>query len=389
MSSSISSTSSLSGLASSSSSPIAKRMMAARTSHSMDISNSTGGPSRPRPPRTCLSSPGGCIVGTGGGGGGGSSSRRPIPRSVSASAKSPSRLPNTDTMSYFPPFESMGSTSDSEEGDHDHEANLTAAPQVDPRAHGKGRSLSSLAGIMSFLSPGSTTSHSPDSAAVHALSQRFTNKRRVLEPMTSAEPPVSRLPTSQHKRRFGSEVEVENLLSRRRDRVVSNVVKMDELAVESLVGDRGMLTLPSHPSWRYPIPSPPVAAVVSSGEISLDAFAKPIENPIKPTSRRSSSASAKSHHSSDCDQVEDDLSPTISTSVQSLSNPETPKEKSVPVKITFISPDDRASPKGGSLKEEKWWKERHDDWDLKVKRGTTIDGRRRQSWGVQQVQQTA
>ena len=57
--------------------------------------------------------------------------------------------------------------------------------------------------------------------------------------------PTSRIALSaaegraQHKRRFGSEAEVENLLSRRRDRVTSGKVGEldDELVVEGLIGD--------------------------------------------------------------------------------------------------------------------------------------------------------
>ena len=97
------------------------------------------------------------------------------------------------------------------------------------------------------------------------------------------------------------------------------------------------------------------------------------------------------HDEDDFDQVEDDLSPTASTSVQSLSNPETPREKTIPVKITFASPQILASggtpvSRGGSMKEEKWWREKMEqgsEWDAEKTVKGRSKGGRRESWSVE------
>ena len=232
----------------------------------MGITGPTSGPSRSRTIRPSLSTSSSTPAP--------SHHRKPLPRSTSAYARSPSRLPNTDTLSYFPPFESMGSTSASDDDD-DNEHHKAGRSSTVGRGsqHSKGRSLGSLAGIMSFLSPtavnppltiktklpssksSTSISRSADGAVLEALSKRVTpGKRRVLEPMTVENeeikpsvpvPTVGRVAPrivegrAQHKRRFGSEAEVENLLSRRRDRATSGKVGelVDELVVEDLVGD--------------------------------------------------------------------------------------------------------------------------------------------------------
>jgi hypothetical protein len=104
-------------------------------------------------------------------------------------------------MSYFPPFETMGSGPSSPA-----EPNAEAGPSVQKEeiGHHKGRSLGSFAGLMSFLSPGNSP-HRPnpsplsrpcacreemhrsssDGDVLQALAKRVTpGKRRVLEPIT-------------------------------------------------------------------------------------------------------------------------------------------------------------------------------------------------------------
>ncbi|ORY25341.1 hypothetical protein BCR39DRAFT_561103 [Naematelia encephala] len=257
-------------------------------------------------------------------------------RSTGSSALlSPSRLPSTTSVSYFPPFESMGSRTDSE-------------PEDIPRSsHVKGRSLGSLAGLVSWslnlASSPSTPSRldggsgirgsSPDGEVVDRLAKRFTPaRRRVLETRTvnadmdmwDTEQNESRKEGAQ-KRRMGSEAEVENMI--RRGRREKNKEDDEEGLVERLISDspsrpprrktRPTLTvpLPSFPPWRFPLPSPPVTCL--SPDIPLEAFRRHISNPL---SRETSPQPEE-----ELDEVDQGLSPSP-TSSDSSDRPSTPDD---------------------------------------------------------------
>ncbi|WWD21968.1 hypothetical protein CI109_106456 [Kwoniella shandongensis] len=140
---------------------------------------------------------------------------------------SPSRLPATDSVSYFPPFEAMGSDCGSDDEQEGESPRRSATVKKERRrepghGHAKGRSLGSIAGMMSaslswglsslactsppteqhahlrsttHASSSSTSSipirsglpisNTSDGDAVEALTRKFTpGKRRVLEPFT-------------------------------------------------------------------------------------------------------------------------------------------------------------------------------------------------------------
>ena len=124
------------------------------------------------------------------------------PLANSSGIMSPSRLPASDCMSYFPPFECMGSGPSSPAAEAGPSTESTTSSDSE-RGHAKGRSLGSLAGLMTLLSPASspnrtftsssTTPHSiptvyrstSDGDVLQALAKRVTpGKRRVLEPIT-------------------------------------------------------------------------------------------------------------------------------------------------------------------------------------------------------------
>lgn len=130
-----------------------------------------------------------------------------------ANVTSPSKLPSTDGMSYFPPFETMGSVdADTESNDssagpsrptvrttekdgasraHSRGSTPDSRRSDNSQRHGKVRSLGSLGGFMSWAtftpSPAGTPAEAPaDGKAVAALTRRTSQaKRRTLEPMQS------------------------------------------------------------------------------------------------------------------------------------------------------------------------------------------------------------
>jgi len=130
---------------------------------------------------------------------------------------SPSRLPATECMSYFPPFETMGSGPSSPAETPEAGPSRLRDNEVE-RGHSKGRSLGSLAGLMSLLSPvttplrpasaNSTPIHPPnyrstsDGDVLQALAKRVNHgKRRVLEPMTLANEQLPEDGDLQYRRR--------------------------------------------------------------------------------------------------------------------------------------------------------------------------------------------
>ncbi|KAK8846660.1 hypothetical protein IAR55_005747 [Kwoniella newhampshirensis] len=345
--------------------------------------------------------------------------------SFRAKTTSPSRLPATDSVSYFPPFEVMGSDcgSDGEESESPRRSSKKERRREPGHDHSKGRSLGSIAGMMSAslswglsslsctspppathanqqpashdssTSPSSvparsgmpSNSNSLDGDAVEALSKRFTlGTRRVLEPFTMNTDGVdmqvdkaretdgkaeqSGMKPGLHKRRMRSEFQVEEMITgsimgsanmsmgrRRKERAEVNEDD-DEGIVEGLVDDtpsrptrlqrrlRPTLQVPilSFPTWRFPLPSPPVTCL--SPDIPLDAFKTAIENPCSSTStttspRRQSprdSAEPETHNANggqngaddveetskgELDEIDDNLSPSpTSTSTSSCSS---------------------------------------------------------------------
>ncbi|WWC59081.1 uncharacterized protein I303_101628 [Kwoniella dejecticola CBS 10117] len=263
---------------------------------------------------------------------------------------SPSRLPSTDCVSYFPPFEDMGSTSQHPNNEdvicpkHQYITSSEGLPVDTGKIHHvKGRSLGSIAGIMSAslswglssLSCPSPPIHSEtekkDDHFVKALTETISNaqngKRRVLEPFTlastetTANPIVSQTDASSglagrekmHKRRMKSEFEVDMVLSRshslggrsarasQRGRKGENKIIGEEDVVENVLmvdaqaPSRGQSTrrprpnlrlpIPALGSWRFPLgPSSPVTCL--SPDIPLEAFSTAIDNPCLLTPSR-------------------------------------------------------------------------------------------------------
>ncbi|WWC67567.1 uncharacterized protein I206_101476 [Kwoniella pini CBS 10737] len=310
------------------------------------------------------------------------SKRRP---SISGTI-SPSRLPSTDCVSYFPPFEDMGSQA--QEGESEGGSDFNVANHSSSRGstkderrghHVKGRSLGSIAGIMSAslswgLSSISCTTppaypdiEKKDDSAVKALNETISNaangKRRVLESFTLTTNqsvgefdhlPSSALlvdgPEKMHKRRMKSEFEVDMVLSRSkslggrsgrttyRARVMGEKVVGEEDIVESLL----MAETPSRPlttrkprpnlrlpiptlgSWRFPLgPSPPVTCL--SPDIPLEAFNHAIDNPCSSTpSRLISPMKVIMTNQEEIDLIEYELSPSPTSSNSFEYSPSTP-----------------------------------------------------------------
>jgi len=157
---------------------------------------------------------------------------------------SPSRLPAADCMSYFPPFECMGSGPSSPTPEAGPLTRSNSTSEVE-RGHTKGRSLGSLAGLMTLLSPASSPlrtsiSSAPYSApAVHrsisdgdvllALTKRVTpGKRRVLEPITLSNDVLPE--AMRYRRRRTSSADI---VSRR------NTSGVEETAIEASVSIMG------------------------------------------------------------------------------------------------------------------------------------------------------
>ena len=253
---------------------------------------------------------------------------------------SPSSLPPTDSLSYFPPFETMGSSTDDDSDQGSSRARLPG----ERRGHGQGRSLGSLAGIMSAsfswgLSSlaSSSSSSSPqlacsDNEAVQALTKRCApGKRRVLEPLTLAtKEDVEIRRVSLRRRRSKSEEEVENMTQAVTSPSKEEVGEDDEDLVEGLVGEvrphlpSGTLTTPQTPpplipsmphippqsfQWRFPLPSPPITSL--SLHIPSEAFRIEVDNPL--TSREDSPSPVTPDimaPDEDVDEVDAHLSPT-------------------------------------------------------------------------------
>lgn len=181
-------------------------------------------------------------------------------RSKAISPVSPSRLPATDSVSYFPPFEDMGSVCAEGQGSSSGQSERERACEREKeegsrsraRSHEKKGSLGSIAGFVSAsicwglasLTYANTSQHSnycheespiPDlpmspapttsEEAVEALSRKFTpSKRRVLEPFTLKESigpqtedmvvrEKEKVIKGMHKRRMMSECEVETIIA--------------------------------------------------------------------------------------------------------------------------------------------------------------------------------
>lgn len=173
-------------------------------------------------------------------------------RSKAVSAVSPSRLPATDSVSYFPPFEDMGSICSEGQGSSSGQSEREKASERDEEgdsaaranSHRKKGSLGSIAEFVSAsiswgLTPfayANTSQHSnychetlppvparpaTSEEAVEALSRKFTlSKRRVLEPLSvcpQTEDMVVRekekVIKGMHKRRMRSECEVETMVT--------------------------------------------------------------------------------------------------------------------------------------------------------------------------------
>ncbi|WVQ68877.1 uncharacterized protein L199_007086 [Kwoniella botswanensis] len=262
---------------------------------------------------------------------------------IQTQPQSPSRLPSIDCVSYFPPFEDMGSTSSSDDAETARDHGLPSRLERKSSHHShhkKGKSLSSIAGIMSAslswslsgLACTSPTTTSPnhqnkdgnDDKVVEALTKRFSSssstssKRRVLEPFTLT--PLDLETTTSHdgedrckmhKRRMRSEIEVDLSLVRSNSlkeklHVRGNSLKggrdsmNDEDLVENMLANTPSrpsapstrrtrpnlrLPIPTLPNWRFPLgPSPPVTCL--SPDIPLEAFSTAIDNPCLLTPSR-------------------------------------------------------------------------------------------------------
>lgn len=195
--------------------------------------------------------------------------------SPAVSTVSPSRLPATDSVSYFPPFEDMGSICSEGQGSSSGQSEREKASERDREgdsrasagSHRKRGSLGSIAEFVSAsiswgLTPfacANTSQHpsycretsSPVPAtpttseeAVEALSRKFTSsKQRVLEPFSvgpQTEDMVVRekekVIKGMHKRRMMSECEVETMVAAIGHKVLEGKDD-DESVVESLLDD--------------------------------------------------------------------------------------------------------------------------------------------------------
>nr|ODO00981.1 hypothetical protein L204_01706 [Cryptococcus depauperatus CBS 7855] len=258
--------------------------------------------------------------------------------SLRAKAASPSRLPATDTVSYFPPFELMGSVCDgAEEGSSTGDSEREKERRCEEwQKHGKAGSLGSLAGLITWgwssirTLPKSNDRHyalasvipygvQTAEEAAEALTRSLSSRRRVLEMFTldGGTPKVEQSLVC--RKQAGSEIDKAS-----KGIQAVKITQADELAVEVLVGGfssrrpRPSLQVPLPPPvWRFPLPSPPVTSL--SPDIPLEAFLREVDNPVLPLT-----APAVMYRGSDEDQVEYALSPSVSPTVASGSQPSTP-----------------------------------------------------------------
>ncbi|KAI9635561.1 uncharacterized protein MKK02DRAFT_32951 [Dioszegia hungarica] len=324
----------------------------------------------------------------------------------SAAILSPSNLPPTESMSYFPPFEDMGSDEPSPSAEEEEMCvagpSRSSSPTMDARgAHGKNKSLGSLANFMAWATFSPTTESAPcrpslaasqsaglipsasqqtDGERVEALTKRFTpaqGKRRVLEPMavdegnrgvtllglttTGSMSEVDRAVPKQ-KKRMGSEIDVERMIRAvKEDATGSRLGEDEEGAVERILGftplrprvQRQHLSLPPPslhlPNWRFPIPSPPITSL--SPHIPLEYFQIEISNPASTSTSPSKPSSAFSDlHELELDEIEGSLMSTDLTDSSSgsgslssgdsvRSHPVTPDRS--PPRKTVRQPDPR------------------------------------------------
>ncbi|ODN96501.1 hypothetical protein L198_04215 [Cryptococcus wingfieldii CBS 7118] len=342
------------------------------------------------------------------------SSLRPRP-------SSPSRLPSTDSLSYFPPFEAMGSVCSDQAAGADGEGSSTGTSHREKKreawqGHARGEAQgSSLGSIKDMVSAGiswslsgfactapptpadiavteekrprhthsSSTSkipskpqpvaprlpHANSCAAVEALARRINPaKRRVLEPLTLDEsehhlsvstrslggwagPRGEESVRDIHKRRMKGEVEavglarsesqgdvafarkpstlcrsksLHNPTTRRPPRLrLQNQPKVS-IPVQSQQPTL-QVPLPTPYHWRFPLPSPPVTSL--SPDIPHEAFEMAVDNPCSPRSPRGPRSSLPAFSVSargELEQVEYDLSPSVSPTITSSSQPSTP-----------------------------------------------------------------
>ncbi len=189
--------------------------------------------------------------------------------------------PRDRCLSYFPPFESMGSVDD--------ESIAGPSRCIPARKRGKGSSLGSPAGLMSWMTLTSSTS-SPDIAssdveAVQALSKRCSvGKRRVLKPLMPANGDLENERVKMVKRRVEPKVDSQEVVVRIIGKANRVIGKDDEVFEQSATREvrrhttsllrltsisqllhrwsRPNLAVPllSVPYGRYPLPSPPVTS---------------------------------------------------------------------------------------------------------------------------------
>ncbi|WVQ76702.1 hypothetical protein IAR50_006376 [Cryptococcus sp. DSM 104548] len=354
------------------------------------------------------------------------SSLRPRPTS-------PSRLPSTHSVSYFPPFEAMGSVCDENEQDGEGEGSSTGTSHREKKreawqGHARGEAQgSSLGNIKGMVSAGiswslsgfacaapptpadsadfvqaeekrprhnhsSSTSkipskpqpvaprlpHANSCAAVEALARRINPaKRRVLEPLTLDESehylsastrslgawagPRAESVRDMHKRRMKSEAEgavglarsesqndnvalarhvgtlcrsksLHNPTTRRPPRLglqthskSSNTVQTSaRLAQPASAKPTLQVPLPTPYHWRFPLPSPPVTSL--SPDIPHEAFELAVDNPCSPRSPRGPRTSLPAFGLGVRNELEQeyDLSPSVSPTIASSSQPSTP-----------------------------------------------------------------
>ncbi|CAD6588553.1 MAG: hypothetical protein TREMPRED_005094, partial [Tremellales sp. Tagirdzhanova-0007] len=205
-------------------------------------------------------------------------------------SRKPPRLPATNRLSYFPPFESMGSSTEE----------LSPAPsRCDsvPR-HGKGRSLSSLAGIISWIAP-TTALNVPQSATsdketLQALARLCgVDRQRALKPTS---PTIKLMGKKEVDRPELSRTRSEEELERTIGSVAARQRETEEDEGEFRAFEKQIIETPCcrhsptaiavasivSPAWRLPHPSPPVTCL--SLQIPIEAFHNEIENPINSTS---------------------------------------------------------------------------------------------------------
>lgn len=175
-------------------------------------------------------------------------------------------------MSYFPPFEDMGSDEQAETSGYEQVAGPSRVREERGDQHTKNKSLGSLANFMAWATFTPTTEIAPPTTATHAtsrhpsisgptdgerveaLTRRFNSsqgKRRVLEPRAVEEESsvISLLGLTttaskgsiasegiKQKRRMGSEIEVERMIRAGKEHAARISGEDEEGAVEHLVG---------------------------------------------------------------------------------------------------------------------------------------------------------